>query len=57
MNGFENIETPPIELIQFVEEDVNKVKSDLFTTSISEVCFYILIVTTRIMHHDSNTHN
>lgn len=40
LNGSENIETPPIELIQFVEEDVNKVKSDLFTTSISEVCFY-----------------
>ena len=40
MNGSKAVEAPPIELIQFIDEDVNKVKSDLFTTSISEVCFY-----------------
>ena len=31
---------PPIELIQFVDNKVKKVKGNLFTTSISEVCFY-----------------
>ncbi len=40
LNGSKVLEAPPIELIQFAEEDVNKVKSNLFTTSISEVCFY-----------------
>ena len=40
LNGSKAVEAPPIELIQFVDEDVNQVKSDLFTTSISEVCFY-----------------
>lgn len=40
LNGSKAVEAPPIELIQFIDEDVNKVKSDLFTTSISEVCFY-----------------
>ena len=33
------IEAPPIELIQFVDNEVKKVPSDLFTTSILEVCF------------------
>lgn len=40
LNGSKNIETPPIELIQFVDNTVNKNPSDLFTTSISELCFY-----------------
>ena len=40
LNGSKAVEAPPIELIQFIDEDVNKVISDLFTTSISEVCFY-----------------
>ena len=34
------IETPPVELIQFVDSEIHKEQSDLFTTSISEVCFY-----------------
>ena len=34
------IEAPPVELIQFVDNEVNQMQSDLFTTSISEVCFY-----------------
>jgi len=29
-----------LELIQFVDNKVNQMQSDLFTTSISEVCFY-----------------
>ena len=30
---------PPVELIEFISEDKEKVKSDLFHTSISEICF------------------
>lgn len=40
LNGSKNIETPPIELIQFIGHKINKVQADFFTTSISEVCFY-----------------
>ncbi len=40
LNGSKNIETPPVELIQFVDDEVNKVQSNLFMTSISELCFY-----------------
>ena len=40
LNGSKAVEAPPIELIQFVDSKINKVQSDLFTTSISEVCFY-----------------
>ena len=40
MNGSKAIEAPPVELIQFVDNKVNQIQSDLFTTSISEVCFY-----------------
>lgn len=40
LNGSKNIETPPVELIQFIDNTVNKTQSDLFTTSISELCFY-----------------
>lgn len=40
LNGSKAMEAPPIELIQFVDNKVKKVKGNLFTTSISEVCFY-----------------
>lgn len=40
LNGSKNIDAPPIELIQFIGSKINKVQSDFFTTSISEVCFY-----------------
>ena len=40
LNGSKAVEAPPVELIQFVNNEVKKVSSDLFTTSISEVCFY-----------------
>ena len=40
LNGSKAIEAPPVELIQFVDNIVNQMQSDLFTTSISEVCFY-----------------
>lgn len=40
LNGSKAIEAPPVELIQFVDNEIHKTQSDLFTTSISEVCFY-----------------
>ena len=40
LNGSKALETPPIELIQFADMKIHKAQSDLFTTSISEVCFY-----------------
>lgn len=40
LNASKAIEAPPIELIQFVDNKVKKAKGNLFTTSISEVCFY-----------------
>ena len=40
LNGSKVLEAPPIELIQFVDSKIHKEQSDLFTTSISEVCFY-----------------
>lgn len=40
LKGSKNMEAPPVELIQFVDDAVNNVQSDLFTTSISELCFY-----------------
>ena len=40
LNGSKAIEAPPVELIQFVDSEIHKEQSDLFTTSISEVCFY-----------------
>lgn len=51
MNGSKTIEAPPVELILFVDNEVNKVQSDLFTTSISEVCStrMILILFTKIL--------
>ena len=39
LNGSKAVEAPPVELIQFVNNEVKKVPSDLFTTSILEVCF------------------
>lgn len=35
LNGSKNVEAPPVELIQFVDNVINKAQSDLFTTSIS----------------------
>ena len=40
LNGSKAVEAPPVELIQFVDNEVCRVRSDLFTTSISEICFY-----------------
>lgn len=40
LNGSKSIDAPPVELIQFVDDVINKTQPDLFTTSISELCFY-----------------
>lgn len=39
LNGSSHMEVPPVELIQFVSEQAEQRKSDLFSTSISEICF------------------
>lgn len=40
LNGSEHLQAPPIELIQFLDDEVRCSPSDLFSTSISEICFY-----------------
>lgn len=40
LNGSKAVEAPPVELIQFVDNEIHKLQSDLFAASISEVCFY-----------------
>lgn len=40
LNGSDNLVTPPVELIQFLDVPSKKEEGDLFTTSISELCFY-----------------
>lgn len=40
LNASENIQAPPVELIQFIDNEIRKIEPDLFATSISELCFY-----------------
>lgn len=40
LNGSDQLNMPPVELIQFVGDEVAHKAADLFTTSISELCFY-----------------
>ncbi len=40
-NGSDLINTPPVELIEFVDNPAQKDKPDLHKTSISELCFYV----------------
>ena len=40
LNGSDLLQMPPVELIQFLENEVHRKPIDLFTTSISELCFY-----------------
>lgn len=40
LNGSQELQMPPVELIQFLDIPCKKVPGDLFTTSISELCFY-----------------
>ena len=39
LNGSDQLNMPPVELIQFVSDEVVRKQADLFTTSISELCF------------------
>ncbi len=40
LNGSDELHMPPVELIQFLDIDIQTPTSDLFRTSISELCFY-----------------
>ncbi len=40
LNGSDQLHMPPVELIQFVGDEIRRKPMDLFTTSISELCFY-----------------
>ncbi len=40
LNGSDKSGMPPVELIQFVDTTVHPQRADLFTTSVSELCFY-----------------
>lgn len=39
LNGSTELAAPPVELIQFIGQDVKNQTGDLFRTSISELCF------------------
>ncbi len=39
LNGSDELFCPPIELIQFIDNKIEKREADLFRTSISEICF------------------
>ena len=40
LNGTAKSGMPPVELIQFLDNQISKQSADLFTTSVSELCFY-----------------
>lgn len=40
LNGSDEMNMPPVELIQFNDMDIEKRESTLFATSASELCFY-----------------
>ena len=40
LNGSDQLNMPPVELIQFTDSEARKQPADLFTTSVSELCFY-----------------
>lgn len=41
LKGDKNLSSPPVELIQFTDESSKKDESNLFKTSISEICFKV----------------
>ncbi len=41
LTGSDDVKIPPVELIQFVGKEVKRQQSELLTTSISELCFYV----------------
>ena len=40
LNGSDEKDMPPVELIQFVDSEIREQPADLFTTSVSELCFF-----------------
>lgn len=40
LNGSDELHMPPVELIQFLDAEIQNTPADLFSTSISELCFY-----------------
>lgn len=40
LNGSDQLNMPQVELIQFTDSEARKQPADLFTTSVSELCFY-----------------
>lgn len=41
LNGSDDVMAPSIELIQFIDDEAEKVRGDLHRTSISEICFKV----------------
>ncbi|MDO5738508.1 MAG: VOC family protein [Eubacteriales bacterium] len=39
LNGSKELLAPPIELIQFTDQEIKQDRGDLFKTSVSEICF------------------
>ncbi len=40
LRGSDKTSMPPVELIQFLDGEISRQPADLFTTSVSELCFY-----------------
>lgn len=40
LNGSTQLNMPPVELIQFIEDEIDHKPMELFAASISELCFY-----------------
>lgn len=41
LNGSEELYAPPIELLEFISDDVKSIDSSFLKTSISEICFHV----------------
>lgn len=50
LNGTDKSGIPPVELIQFLDSQISKQSADLFTTSVSELCFYTEDIETMYQH-------
>ena len=55
LNGSKQLHMPPIELIQFIDDECKQEPADLFKTSISEFCFYTDDIM-RVYHHLKKHH-
>lgn len=41
LNGSDELNTPPVELLHFISPPCKKIKNDLLQTGISELCFWV----------------